>query len=50
MRVKLKNCCGIRKQSTTFDFATSGAVAIYAPNGTMKAPFARTFAFSTNAS
>ncbi|WP_246398439.1 AAA family ATPase [Mycobacterium vicinigordonae] len=44
MRVKIENCHGIHELSAEFDFRTSRAVAIYAPNGMMKTSFARTFA------
>ncbi|WP_440713556.1 hypothetical protein [Gordonia sp. FQ] len=43
LNVVLKNCHGIRSLKATFDFETSSAAAIYAPNGTMKTSFARTF-------
>lgn len=41
--VTLKNCHGIRELDTSFTFKWGNAVAIYAPNGTMKTSFARTF-------
>lgn len=44
MRVKLENCHGIHELNAEFDFRSSRAVAIYAPNGMMKTSFARTFA------
>lgn len=48
LNVVLKNCHGIREVDATFKFEDGNAVAVYAPNGTMKTSFARTFAdFST---
>ncbi|MHB0835369.1 MAG: hypothetical protein ACYCDI_09365 [Corynebacterium aurimucosum] len=48
INVALKNCHGIRELNTSFTFKKGNAVAIYAPNGTMKTSFARTFKdFST---
>lgn len=44
LHVALTNCHGIRKLDTAFDFSNDNqAVAIYAPNGTMKTSFAQTF-------
>ncbi|GAB39271.1 hypothetical protein [Gordonia sputi] len=43
LNVALKNCHGIREVDAAFDFREGNAVAIYAPNGTMKTSFARTF-------
>jgi hypothetical protein len=43
LRVALKNCHGIRMLESMLDFSRGRAVAIYAPNGTMKTSFARTF-------
>lgn len=43
LNVALKNCHGIRELEATFDFGDSSAAAVYAPNGTMKTSFARTF-------
>lgn len=43
INVTLKNCHGIRELNTNFSFNSGKAVAIYAPNGTMKTSFARTF-------
>lgn len=43
LKVELANCHGIRSLDATLDFGDSNAVAIYAPNGTMKTSFARTF-------
>lgn len=42
LNVKLKNCHGIRELDATFSFKPGKAVAVYAPNGTMKTSFART--------
>ncbi len=41
--VDIENCYGIKKLLTQFDLADSKAVAIYAPNGSMKTSLARTF-------
>lgn len=43
LNVELTNCHGIRSLVATLDFGDRNAVAIYAPNGTMKTSFARTF-------
>lgn len=43
INVALKNCHGIRDLSATFNFNKQNSIAIYAPNGTMKTSFARTF-------
>ena len=44
LNVALKNCHGIRELEATFDFSDrNNAAAVYAPNGTMKTSFARTF-------
>ncbi len=43
LKVELKNCHGIRELDATFDFASGRAVAVYAPNGTMKTSLAHTF-------
>lgn len=42
LKVELKNCHGIRELGATFSFEEGNAVAVYAPNGTMKTSFART--------
>lgn len=44
VRVDFKNCHGIRELASTLDFKGKSAIAIYAPNGTMKTSFAKTFA------
>lgn len=41
--VDFEHCYGIKKLGHSFDFQKSKAVAIYAPNGTMKSSFAKTF-------
>lgn len=43
LNVELTNCHGIRSLDATLDFGDRNAVAIYAPNGTMKTSLARTF-------
>lgn len=44
LNVALKNCHGIRELEAAFDFSDrNNAAAVYAPNGTMKTSFARTF-------
>src|SRR4051794_602272 len=42
--ISLNNCHGIRELEATLPFKNGNAVSIYAPNGTMKTSFARTFA------
>lgn len=42
LNVALRNCHGIRELNATFTFEKGNAVAIYAPNGTMKTSLART--------
>ena len=41
--VNLENCYGIGKFSHKFDFSANNTHLIYAPNGTMKTSFAKTF-------
>lgn len=41
--VVLKSCHGIRELETSLDYRKTRSAAIYAPNGTMKTSFARTF-------
>lgn len=41
--IALNNCHGIRELEATLPFKKGNAVSIYAPNGTMKTSFARTF-------
>lgn len=43
LNVALKNCHGIRELDVAFSFERGNSVAVYAPNGTMKTSFARTF-------
>ncbi|MCT1716047.1 hypothetical protein [Dermabacter hominis] len=43
LNITLSNCHGIRKLDTALEFGERNAVAIYAPNGTMKTSLARTF-------
>ena len=42
LTIDLENCYGIKKLETTLDFAAT-AVAVYAPNGSMKTSLAKTF-------
>jgi ABC-type Mn2+/Zn2+ transport system ATPase subunit len=42
LNVALKNCHGIRELDVKFSFEKGNAVAVYAPNGTMKTSLART--------
>lgn len=43
LHIELRNCHGVRELDTELPFVRNRAVAIYAPNGTMKSSFARTF-------
>ena len=43
INVEFENCFGINRLKHTFDFSNKNACEIYAPNGTMKTSFARTF-------
>ncbi len=43
LNVQLRNCYGINNLTHEFDFSKGRAIAIYAPNGTMKTSFAKTF-------
>jgi hypothetical protein len=43
LSVDLENCFGIGKFEHTFDFEKSNSILIYAPNGTMKTSFTKTF-------
>lgn len=43
LKLNLQNCYGIRCLKYEFDLTNTRHVAIYAPNGTMKSSFARTF-------
>ena len=44
LNIELTNCHGIRELIATFNFTSGNAVAVYAPNGTMKTSFALTLA------
>lgn len=44
LNIELANCHGIRELSAVFKFTGDNAVAVYAPNGTMKTSFALTLA------
>jgi hypothetical protein len=41
--VNFENCYGIKKLETSFDFTSKKVFSIYAPNGSMKTSFAKTF-------
>jgi len=43
LKVEFKNCYGIHELIHTFSFEKSKSNIIYAPNGTMKTSFAKTF-------
>lgn len=43
LKIKLENCYGIKKLEHKFDFSQKKVFSIYAPNGTMKTSFAKTF-------
>ncbi len=43
LTIKIENCYGIRKLDATLDFSDAKAIAIYAPNGSMKTSLAQTF-------
>lgn len=43
LTLDLENCYGIRKLEATLDFSKTKAIAIYAPNGSMKTSLAQTF-------
>lgn len=43
LEISLNNCFGIGKFNSSFDLSKDNAIMIYAPNGTMKTSFARTF-------
>ena len=43
LTLKLGNCYGIKKLDEKLDFSTTKAIAIYAPNGSMKSSLAQTF-------
>ena len=43
LKLQLEHCYGIRKLDVVLDFGTNAAIAIYAPNGSMKSSLASTF-------
>lgn len=43
LTINLENCYGIRRLVAKLDFSTAKAIAIYAPNGSMKTSLAQTF-------
>lgn len=43
LNVKLENCFGIGKLDFEFDFSQTNTILVYAPNGTMKTSFSKTF-------
>ena len=43
LTIDLENCFGIGKFEYEFDFSTLNSYLLYAPNGTMKTSFAKTF-------
>ena len=43
LTIDLENCFGIGKLNHEFDFEKANTYLIYAPNGTMKTSFAKTF-------
>ena len=43
LTLKLENCYGIKKLDETLEFSNAKAIAIYAPNGSMKTSLAQTF-------
>jgi energy-coupling factor transporter ATP-binding protein EcfA2 len=43
LNLSLEHCYGIKKLDAQFDFTKAKAVAIYAPNGSMKSSLAKTF-------
>ena len=43
LSINLENCFGIGKFKEEFDFSKSNTILIYAPNGTTKTSFAKTF-------
>ncbi|MDP3872872.1 MAG: hypothetical protein Q8Q80_09420 [Methyloversatilis sp.] len=43
MTIDLEHCYGIRRLTATLDFTKTSAIAIYAPNGSMKTSLAQTF-------
>lgn len=43
LKILFENCYGIKKLEHEFDFSDRSVFSLYAPNGTMKTSFARTF-------
>jgi hypothetical protein len=43
LKLQLEHCYGIRKLDVVLDFAGNAAIAIYAPNGSMKSSLASAF-------
>jgi len=43
LQIDLENCYGIKKLAVTLDFSKANAIAVYAPNGSMKTSLAQTF-------
>lgn len=43
LKIKFENCYGIRKLENDFDFSIRKVFSLYAPNGSMKTSFAKTF-------
>lgn len=43
LKVNLENCYGITKLQHEFDFSEKNVISLYAPNGSMKTSFAKTF-------
>ncbi|TWW08093.1 hypothetical protein E3A20_27780 [Planctomyces bekefii] len=43
LKINLKHCYGIKSLKYDFDFSTKKTYSIYAPNGSMKTSFAKTF-------
>jgi energy-coupling factor transporter ATP-binding protein EcfA2 len=43
LAIDLEHCYGIRRLTATLDFSKTSAIAIYAPNGSMKTSLAQTF-------
>lgn len=43
LKLEMENCYGIQKMQQVIDFSNNNVAVIYAPNGTMKSSFAKTF-------
>ncbi|WP_413514136.1 hypothetical protein [Myroides odoratus] len=43
LKIKFEHCYGIKKLEEDFDFSSKKVFSLYAPNGTMKTSFAKTF-------